>query len=261
MRLRDFIRRIKDARGVATSLVEATATIGVGAVLATVAIGAGVNAINDAKVQTAVEDVRQIGQGIFGFYKDNNFYPLYQDGAHTGPSDPTFTHLVSANGTYPLTLANGTGGGLPGHTDIGESWGIVGTPPTPRTGYTGDGLFSGHDSIEDQLVANQPGFVNDGVASRFYPLRGTYAADPTRGYNAPYVQNLPPSDPWGNKYVVNIQELSSKHEADVHTVNGVIMPTAVFVCSAGENRVLETNGEQSASAAQVFGDDICFRVK
>src|SRR2546421_6888909 len=101
MKLKDLIRQIKSARGVATSLVEATATIGVGAVLATVAIGAGVNAINDAKVQTAVEDVRQIGQGVFSFYKDNNFYPLFTDGTKTGPNDAYFHQLASANGTYP----------------------------------------------------------------------------------------------------------------------------------------------------------------
>src|SRR5436853_610733 len=152
MKLRDFIRRIKNARGVATTLVEATATIGVGAVLATVAIGAGVNAINDAKVQTAVEDVRQIGQGIFSFYKDNNFYPMFKDGLHTGPNDAFFTHLVSANGTYaaaspavPTTLLSNTA------ATVGVSWGI--TTDTHNsiniTGLTGDALETDHDSIED----------------------------------------------------------------------------------------------------------------
>src|SRR5437588_10987368 len=100
MKLRDFIRQVTNDKGVATSLVEATATIGVGAVLATVAIGAGVNAINDAKVQTAVEDVRQIGQGVFSFYKDNNFYPMFTDGSKTGPNDPNYRQLVSASRTY-----------------------------------------------------------------------------------------------------------------------------------------------------------------
>src|SRR5439155_7151100 len=160
MKLRDFIRRIKNARGIATSLVEATATIGVGAVLATVAIGAGVNAINDAKVQTAVEDVRQIGQGTFNFYKDNNFYPMFKAGDATGPSSVTFTALVSANGTYPLM-----GGATPSSLiqtvagTISESWNVTtdSHSPTTVTGLTGDALEGTHDSIEDQLVLNQPG--------------------------------------------------------------------------------------------------------
>jgi len=263
MTLRNFIRRIKDARGVATSLVEATATIGVGAVLATVAIGAGVNAINDAKVQTAVEDVRQIGQGIFGFYKDNNFYPMFTDGSKTGPNDSYFHQLVSANGTYPAT-ATTPGGNL--HKSIADSWEIpANTPASPATvvGLTGDALFANHDSIEDQLVLNKPGFAA-GSLQLPYPLRGSYTADSSRGYHGPYVQNLPPSDPWGNKYVVNIQALSPQYLIAYTAANGggsSIISVAVFVCSAGENRILETNGEQPASTAMVFGDDICFRVQ
>jgi hypothetical protein len=263
MRLRDFIRRIKDARGVATSLVEATATIGVGAVLATVAIGAGVNAINDAKVQTAVEDVRQIGQGIFGFYKDNNFYPMFKSGDMTGPVGDNFFHqLVSANGTYPAT-ATTPGGNL--NKSIADSWEIpANTAPTAATApFTGDALFPNHDSIEDQVVLNQPGFAAL-VPQAAYPLRGAYSSDSTRGYHGPYVQNLPPTDPWGNKYVVNIQALSPQYlvaYTAAHGAGSSIISVAVFVCSAGENRILETNGEQPASTAQVFGDDICFRVQ
>jgi len=258
MKLRDFIRRIKNAKGVATSLVEATATIGVGAVLATVAIGAGVNAINDAKVQTAVEDVRQIGQGIFSFYKDNNFYPMFVDGHVTGPSDSTYTQLVSANGSYPAVTG-----------DVATSWAI--TPNTvsqygSTDGFTGDRLLSGHDSMEDQLVLNELGFVlGSWDATHYYPLRGSYASDPTRGYHGPYVQNLPPTDPWGNKYLVNIQALSPQYliayTASHPSSTPGIISVAVLVCSAGENRILETNGAQPASTAVVSGDDICFRVK
>ena len=66
-----------EAEGVATSLVEATATIAVGAVLASVAITGGIDAINDSKIQAAISDVRTIGQGVTSFYKDNAFFPLF----------------------------------------------------------------------------------------------------------------------------------------------------------------------------------------
>jgi type II secretory pathway pseudopilin PulG len=267
---KQLVNWIRDSKGVATSLIEATATIGVGAVLATVAIGAGVNAINDAKVQTAAEDVRQIGQGIFSFYSDNNIYPMFVNGHASGPNDAFYHQLVSANGSYPATNSSANGGGS---NTIAASWGIPATTSAsqyPAGGaFTGDSLFSNQDSIEDQLVLNELGFAVLGTldSTKDYPLRGSYAADPNRGYHGPYVQNLPATDPWGDKYVVNIQALSPQYlntYTQAHqTSNSTpgIISVAVFVCSAGENKVLETNGEQPASTAAVFGDDICFRVK
>jgi hypothetical protein len=266
---KQFVNWIKDSKGVATSLIEATATIGVGAVLATVAIGAGVNAINDAKVRTAAEDVKQIGQGIFNFYSDNSVYPMFIDGHATGPSDAFYHQLVSANGSYPATNSSSNGGGT---NSIAESWGIPATTATtqysPGGAFTGDILFANQDSIEDQLVLNELGFVlGNWNSTHYYPLRGSYSADANRGYYGPYVQNLPATDPWGDKYMVNIQALSPQYlvaYTQNHQTNSStpgIISVAVLVCSGGQNKVLETNGEQPASTAQVFGDDICFRVK
>ena len=46
----------RDTKGVATSLIEATATVAVGAVLAGVAVGGAIDAINDSKIQAAIGD-------------------------------------------------------------------------------------------------------------------------------------------------------------------------------------------------------------
>src|SRR5882672_8692324 len=92
---------IWDAKGVATSLIEATATVAVGAVLAGVAVGGAIDAINDSKVQAAIGDVSLIGQGIITFYKDNAFFPLFTKGNKTGAGDDFYSFLVSENGTYP----------------------------------------------------------------------------------------------------------------------------------------------------------------
>ena len=62
---------LRDSKGVATSLIEATATVAVGAVLAGVAVGGAIDAINNSKVQAAIGDVSAIGQGVITFYKDN----------------------------------------------------------------------------------------------------------------------------------------------------------------------------------------------
>src|SRR2546422_10237209 len=89
--------RIKDAKGVATSLIEATATVAVGAVLAGVAVGGAIDAINNSKVQAAIGDGSAIGQGIITFYKDNAFFPLFADGQKTGGGDEVYGFPVSRN--------------------------------------------------------------------------------------------------------------------------------------------------------------------
>src|SRR2546426_9407663 len=88
----------KDAKGVATSLIEATATVAVGAVLAGVAVGGAIDAINNSKVQAVIGDVQAIGTGVIGFYKDNAFFPLFTDGNKTGAGDDFYGLLVSENG-------------------------------------------------------------------------------------------------------------------------------------------------------------------
>src|SRR5260370_4988532 len=97
---RQFVNWIRDAKGVATSLIEATATVAVGAVLAGVAVGGAIDAINDSKIQAAIGDVSSIGQGVITFYKDNSFFPLFGDGDNTGSGDDVFGFLVSENGPY-----------------------------------------------------------------------------------------------------------------------------------------------------------------
>src|SRR5436305_11033815 len=88
---------LKDSKGVATSLIEATATIAVGAVLAGVAVGGAIDAINDSKIQAAIGDVSSIGQAVITFYKDNAFFPVFKDGNKTGSGDAIFFDLVSEN--------------------------------------------------------------------------------------------------------------------------------------------------------------------
>ena len=265
MKLKDLVKRfnwIKDAKGVATSLIEATATIGVGAVLAGVAVGAGISAVSDAKYQTASEDVRRIGEGVLTFYSHNNFYPMFKDGQLTGAQNDAFSHLVSANGTYPAADLDGTSVGA-----VGASWGVPATGLAhSTTGFSGHALESNHDSLEGHLVNNEIGFFTSAASS--YPERGDWAGDSQRGFFGPYVQNLPTSDPWGNKYMVNVQELHVAHLTAAafqtqhdYTPGGALPQMAVVVCSAGENRTIETTSEQLSNRATVLGDDICFRVK
>src|SRR6266566_820658 len=111
---KQIVKWFRDSRGVATSLIEATATVAVGAVLAGVAVGGAIDAINDSKVQAAIGDVSSIGQGVITFYKDNSFFPLFVAGEKTGAGDDFYGFLVSENGTYPTDTTNG-------YTPIGSS--------------------------------------------------------------------------------------------------------------------------------------------
>lgn len=254
--IRQFLGLIKGAKGVATSLMEATATVAVGAVLAGVAVGGAIDAINDSKIQAAIGDVSSIGQGIITFYKDNAFFPLFKDGNKTGAGDSFFQDLVSENGTYPTD------------SSAGQFWGT----PTSSTAWSELGFF-GHkpdydtqDSLEGHLIRNQLGRLT----TKAYPLRGSYTGDPQRGWAGPYVGTLPKTDPWGNKYMINIRELHSGHLLDsafatVHGSSaagvGNLPKIAVVVISAGPNRAIETSAEQQFDAFKALGDDIVFRIK
>ncbi len=106
MRVPTMIRRLISKlltcqKGQSNSLIESAAAIGVGAVLAAGAIGAGGNVIIDAQYQRAAVDVKRIGEGVLTFYGHNNFYPLFRDGSLTGAQNDGYGQLVSFTGTYP----------------------------------------------------------------------------------------------------------------------------------------------------------------
>ena len=258
---RQFARWIQDAKGVATSLIEATATVAVGAVLAGVAVGGAIDAINDSKIQAAIGDVSSVGQGVITFYKDSSFFPVYKDGNKTGSGDPFFQDLVSENGTFPTdsTIVAGVSNwNVPLTSESAVPWSTEGF-----FGHKPD--YSLHDSVEGHLIRNQLGGPE---STAFYPLRGAYSGDPTRGWSGPYVSSLPKTDPWGNKYLINVRELHAGHLLDpaftsIHGVNGPgsLPKIAVVVLSAGPNRTIETGAEQQFDNFKVSGDDIVFRIK
>jgi hypothetical protein len=252
--VKQIMKWVRDAKGVATSLIEATATVAVGAVLAGVAVGGAIDAINDSKIQAAIGDVSSIGQGVITFYKDNAFFPLYIEGDKTGATDNFFHFLVSENGSYPaqVTGADWTVGSGANTWDA-SSLGIFGHEPN----------FSenGHGTIEGQLIRN---VLNNPTAAtpERYPLRGEYAGDPQRGWAGPYVAVLPKTDPWGNKYMIKVRALNAEYLLSLEGSGpGSLAKIAVIVLSAGPNRTIETSPNQQFDNFAALGDDIVFRVK
>lgn len=98
--------------------------------------------------------------------------------------------------------------------------------------------------LADQLLVNAPGYAMRTVSSQF-------------GWNGPYLSSDLQSDPWGNRYVVNIGLIDLSP--------GVQTPTgpkaAVWVLSAGPNGVLETPFNRPVTNATLFGDDIGIRIQ
>ena len=246
---------LKGTKGVATSLIEATATVAVGAVLAGVAVGSAIDAINDSKIQAALADVQVIGQGVITFYKDNSFFPLFKVGNSTGPGDAFFNNLVSENGTYPTVDSSITG-----------AWSLNGD-----VNYAAGATLFGHQvqatdaTIEGHLLTNliDQTTVDGGLnftGTEAYPDRGTITGDPQRGWSGPYVATLSSTDPWGNKYLINVRKLHVKHFSEIGSTE-VLPNIGVVVISAGPNRALETSDAQTGETFTVRGDDIVFRIK
>jgi prepilin-type N-terminal cleavage/methylation domain-containing protein len=101
-------------------------------------------------------------------------------------------------------------------------------------------------SLVDQLVINAPGYSMRTPTSQF-------------GWNGPYFSSELASDPWGNRYVVNIGLIDVSPGA----VTAAGRPKmAVWVLSAGPNGIIETPFASSILvAARPGGDDIGTRIQ
>lgn len=231
--------------------------VAVGSVLAGVAIGSSIDAVNNSKIQAAIADVSVIGQGVLAFYQDNGFFPFYVDGQRTGPTDDSYGFLVSENGTYPTDSTSGVGS---------SGWDVpVSATPWTTSGYFGDrpdysSGAHGHATIEGHLVRNILGDPTASIVAK-YLLRGDlrYTGDSQRGWHGPYVTALPKTDPWGDKYLINIRNLKL-NSLPIDAVTGTRQKLAVAVISAGPNRNIDTPVDQKFDSFKVEGDDIVFRL-
>jgi hypothetical protein len=121
-----------------------------------------------------------------------------------------------------------------------------------------DGDFE-RDLLEHHLIKNAPG-----GSGEHYPRVGEISYARTRGWNGPYVARMPSADPWGNKYLVNVQLLTPKGvslAAEEELVLETGQRPAAFTISAGPNRQLDTRFDQIADSFVTGGDDIVFRIQ
>ncbi len=108
---------------------------------------------------------------------------------------------------------------------------------TPSAGDASAWTTSNLDNIGDQLVDNVPSH--------------TTTAGDRRRWRGPYIEKVL-ADPWGKKYMVNVQYLQPGN------VGGA---NPVFVFSAGPDMNVDTAFTQTGPSITVGGDDIVFRIK
>jgi prepilin-type N-terminal cleavage/methylation domain-containing protein len=110
----------------------------------------------------------------------------------------------------------------------------TGNSPTAGSGWLVTGASLGNSALESYMN-------ND------YTVVGS-AAFPKAGFRGPYVKTVD-SDPWGNKYVLNANDLTG-------TTNHA------YVISAGPNGTLETTRDVAVgSSLTAGGDDIISAIK
>jgi type II secretory pathway pseudopilin PulG len=221
-------RSVRNESGVATSLLEAALVIAIVAIVSTMALVAAMRHLDEAKSGRAAGDTETIGISIQSFMHDTGWAPVFKSGDARGPQDDIF-YLLQSDGSDPIFGAS-------------LNW------PT---------MDSQRDRLENQLIKNSPG--GTGAA---YPRIGQISYNRLKGWNGPYTTGMPSSDPWGDRYFVNIQLLSPKGiQADSNLTLGTGQRPAVFVVSAGPNRQIETKFDQVAEAFVAGGDDVVFRIQ
>jgi type II secretory pathway pseudopilin PulG len=220
-------RLLKSEVGAATSLLEAALVIAIVAVVSTVALVGAIEHIDSARLSKAAADTEMIGIAIQRFMYDIGWAPVFKSGDAHGLQDPIFFALESSGNDAVV--------------DPMLHW------PTDKTQI---------DQFENQLVKNTPG-----GGTTPYPRQGELSYSRFKGWNGPYI-TMPTTDPWGDRYLANVQLLTAKglqQETTLTLATG--QHPAIFVVSAGPNKVLETKFDQIAEQFVAGGDDIIYRIQ
>jgi type II secretory pathway pseudopilin PulG len=146
-------------------------------------------------------------------------------------------------GFVPQTRDSRNGG--PGSSAIHLLVSPGNTPAcSPDSHDTTDWQTTDADYLENHLMNNVPGY-------RLKAIGGT-------GWNGPYLATSPESDPWGNRYMINIEYFDSTTGA--LGADGAVK-LAVFVISAGQDGTIDTAYSQPLTDVNLRGDDIAHRLQ
>jgi prepilin-type N-terminal cleavage/methylation domain-containing protein len=209
--------RNKDQQGF--TLIEVIVAIAVVAILAGIITPSVIKHLDDSKQARAQNDCLVIGTAIGSFYKDVARWPN-----------------MNAAGTVGVTLL----------VSDGNTPAVAGGVGTWNTALTSAAV----DLLSNHLSANTPKAQTGSI----YPNNAS-APGSEFVWRGPY-QTQFPADPWGNRYAVNIGNM---------TANNAANSNAVWVLSAGRNGIIETPWNPAAPAAGTVitasGDDIVYRLR
>jgi len=149
--------------------------------------------------------------------------------------------FYSDNGFFPRT--EDTREGRPGDVKLGTL--ISDAPLAQTTSSSAWWAASRSDLMSSHLTRND----------RRY--RASSPIGPG-GWKGPYLPTVVKEDAWGHAYMVNVFYLDPRDI--VQELDGTRLG-AVYVLSAGPNGIVETPYYQPRDAAQLYGDDIGFRVQ
>ena len=247
---------VTDNRGIATSLIETVVVVVIVAIIAGVAVGAGLDRIDDARVAQAVRDTELIGMAAHSFMQDTGLPPAFKSGLSTSPTDEIFFVLETEGedaedktNTWPTEADE---------RDLIENHLMMNQPDGSAPSYlrVGEISFNRQKGWNGPYLTRLP--VSDPWADKYLVLKHSQ-----KGWNGPYLTRLPVSDPWADKYLVNVQFFTPQ---GVNLVReDLTIPTggrvAVVVLSAGANRTIETRFDQLSESFTAVGDDIIFRMQ
>lgn len=218
------LARRRSTRQHGFTLLEITIILAVIAILGLILAPSVLNFLNQSRQARAQNDVEVLAEAVFEFFRDNGFFPQFADAARTRP----LRLLVSA--------------------------GAIGDAVPGAEGWT-DTDASRIDLISNQLINNRPSFGGTG-----YPLK---TAASTSGWNGPYLDAELDSDPWGNRYVINVEFLSVMPMAV--EFGGTQEKRAVWAMSAGPDGVFDTlyptTTQQLIGNAELSVEDIGRRIQ
>jgi prepilin-type N-terminal cleavage/methylation domain-containing protein len=201
------------------TLIEVIVAIAVVAILAGIITPSVIKHIDDSKRARAQNDCLVIGSAIASFYKDVARMPNMNAAGNAG------IVLLVSDGNTP-TLATGA-----------TIWNRALTNNTC-------------DLLANHMSSNAP----KAQTAKQYPTV-TSAPGSEFQWRGPYQPSFPP-DPWGNRYAVNIGNMTSTNPA---------LSNALWVLSAGPDGIVQTafnpNTPALGTTLATAGDDIVYRIR
>ncbi|MFQ5956637.1 MAG: type II secretion system protein GspG [Candidatus Brocadiales bacterium] len=195
------------------TLIEIVIVLAIIAVLAGILAPTLIGYVGSSRVRKAEADVRAIAGAVGGAYADMGHWPLWASGSSTTAGASKYEILLSSDGDEP------------------DNSGLTGDDKWDTTTHPDD------DTLDDQLINNAPSY--------------TTSTSARRRWRGPYLEKVL-ADPWGSKYLVNVEWLQPANETG---------QKPAFALSAGPNKVVETEFDQAGPGITVGGDDIVFRIK